>query len=71
MVETQQAQKKIMTPCRSQCVVDWELQYCQGCLRSLEEIAAWRDLDHDDRLLIIKELEFRNEEYFRRQCGIS
>jgi len=70
MVDTQQTttQEKILTPCRNQCVVDWKLQYCTGCRRTLLEIERWRDFSNDHRRDIIKQTKHRDEIFFRDQC---
>lgn len=35
----------VPSPCISVCRMDTAGQWCTGCLRSLEEIAAWSGLD--------------------------
>lgn len=60
----------MISPCRGICRVDWQLHYCRDCLRTLAEITAWRDLNDDERLFTIKELELRDEDFFRNQCRL-
>ena len=59
---------KIITPCRNDCRVDWNLQYCQGCNRTLGEIQQWQEYTHHQRLEIIKQTKHRDEIFFRDQC---
>ena len=53
------------SPCVSVCEIDPGTRYCRGCLRTSEEIAAWRDLDFDARLALLDRLRDR-----RREIGL-
>ena len=53
------------SPCVSVCEIDLETRYCRGCLRTSQEIAGWRDLDHDARLALLETLRGR-----RREIGL-
>jgi len=35
----------VPSPCVSVCRMNPDTQYCEGCLRTLEEIAAWSRMD--------------------------
>jgi uncharacterized protein len=37
----------VPSPCVSVCRVDPATQWCDGCFRTLEEIAAWSRMDDD------------------------
>ena len=50
------------SPCVSVCEIDPETRYCRGCLRTSQEIAEWRDLDHGARLSLLDRLRDRREE---------
>ena len=39
--EAQAAARNVPSPCISVCVMDGASGLCQGCWRTLEEIAAW------------------------------
>lgn len=39
----------VPSPCRSICKMDRETGYCEGCLRTIEEIAAWSNADDAQR----------------------
>lgn len=73
MVEIKNQEKcsEMISPCRNNCQVNWELRYCQGCRRTLQEIEVWRDITDQARRDIIKHTKKRNDEYFRNQCRIS
>jgi predicted Fe-S protein YdhL (DUF1289 family) len=49
----------IATPCVKVCIVDGESGLCLGCLRTLEEIAAWARFDDERRARIMAELPGR------------
>ncbi|WP_227458491.1 DUF1289 domain-containing protein [Cupriavidus pauculus] len=39
----------VPSPCRSVCKMDAATGYCEGCLRTIEEIAAWSKADDGQR----------------------
>lgn len=39
----------VPSPCIAVCVLDPESGFCKGCLRTVEEIGAWLDLDEEER----------------------
>jgi predicted Fe-S protein YdhL (DUF1289 family) len=39
----------VPSPCISVCAMDEATGLCAGCLRTLDEIAAWSVLDDDER----------------------
>jgi uncharacterized protein len=49
----------IETPCVKVCVVDPETQFCIGCGRTRDEIAAWIGMTVDDRRTIMTALPER------------
>jgi hypothetical protein len=49
----------IKTPCIKVCVVDGESGLCLGCLRRLNEVAAWSRLTDEERDRILAELPDR------------
>lgn len=54
----------IPSPCTAICRIDAASGLCAGCLRTREEIAAWRDAADDERLAILERLKTR-----RRAAG--
>ncbi len=40
----------VRSPCVSVCRMDADTDLCEGCLRTLGEIAGWADMDTADRL---------------------
>jgi predicted Fe-S protein YdhL (DUF1289 family) len=50
---------RIETPCVKVCVIDRESRLCEGCGRTIDEIAAWSVYTHEDRRRIMAELPAR------------
>ena len=51
----------VPSPCISVCELDAARRLCNGCLRTLEEIAAWRNLSDNEKLAILKRIEGRKK----------
>ena len=51
--------KTIDTPCIDICRIDPRTKLCAGCLRSLDEIAAWGGLSPAERRRIMETLSRR------------
>ncbi|TCO69799.1 DUF1289 domain-containing protein [Rhodovulum euryhalinum] len=49
----------IETPCTRVCTVDRDSRLCVGCLRSIDEIAAWTRMSPEDRRRVMAELPAR------------
>jgi predicted Fe-S protein YdhL (DUF1289 family) len=44
------ADREVPSPCIDVCRMDPQGRYCEGCLRTLDEIAGWGTLDRIERL---------------------
>ena len=51
----------VPSPCVSICRIDEATGLCSGCLRTLDEIAAWSVLDDDERRAVWREIFLRRE----------
>jgi uncharacterized protein len=49
----------IASPCTSVCEMDARSGYCRGCLRTLDEIAAWSVLDPGAKRAVLAALPAR------------
>jgi len=49
----------VASPCTSVCRIDESSGLCVGCLRTLDEIAAWSVLDDDARRAVVASLPAR------------
>ncbi|TDY21735.1 hypothetical protein B0G81_1965 [Paraburkholderia sp. BL6665CI2N2] len=45
----------IQSPCIDICKLDGETGFCLGCLRTRDEIRAWKTMSDDVRLAVINE----------------
>jgi predicted Fe-S protein YdhL (DUF1289 family) len=52
----------IESPCIKVCVIEPASGICTGCLRSLDEIAAWSGLSDDARRRIMADLPRRRKQ---------
>ena len=49
----------VASPCISLCQMHQATGWCQGCLRTLDEIAAWGGLDDGGRRQVLQQLRAR------------
>jgi len=47
------------SPCTSVCVIDRRAGLCEGCLRTLDEIAAWEDMSAEEQWGVLRAAEER------------
>jgi uncharacterized protein len=50
---------EVASPCISVCEMDVVSGHCRGCLRTLDEIAAWGMLDRDAKKAVLAALPAR------------
>jgi hypothetical protein len=50
------------SPCISICRMDGATGWCEGCLRTLDEIANWSLLDDDEKRAVLATLPLRRSE---------
>jgi len=51
----------VPSPCTEVCRIDPESGWCEGCLRTIDEIAAWGSLDDAARRAVWKRLSLRRQ----------
>jgi hypothetical protein len=49
----------VPSPCISVCRMDACNRFCLGCLRTLDEIAAWSRMEDDERRVVWRRIEQR------------
>lgn len=49
----------VASPCTGVCRMDAVRGWCQGCARTIEEIAAWSTLDDDGKRAVLLQLPAR------------
>jgi uncharacterized protein len=52
-------QQPVGSPCIDVCRLDSETGYCEGCLRSRDEIKAWRSMTDIEKLQLLDRLAAR------------
>ena len=57
------------SPCISVCRMDEGTGLCEGCLRTLDEIAAWSLLDAFEREAVWQELDVRRADREARRAA--
>ena len=57
---------EVPSPCTSVCAIDPASGWCAGCLRTLDEIAAWGSLDDAAKRKVWQRLAARRAELARR-----
>ena len=50
---------RVRSPCISVCRMDPATGWCEGCMRTIDEIAAWGSLNEEERRRIWSELAER------------
>jgi predicted Fe-S protein YdhL (DUF1289 family) len=52
-------QRRLQSPCVGVCVIDDSIGLCEGCLRTLDEIARWGSSGAQERREILAAVERR------------
>ena len=60
---------EIESPCIKVCVIHPEARLCVGCLRSIDEIAAWSRMTPEARSTIMADLPGRGATLRQRRGG--
>lgn len=56
---TQASSGPVRSPCVSVCRMDAATGLCEGCLRTIGEIAGWADMDTPERLAVWQRIALR------------
>jgi predicted Fe-S protein YdhL (DUF1289 family) len=60
---------EIESPCVKLCVVHPEARICVGCYRTIDEIAQWSRMTHEERATVMAALPARAPQLARRRGG--
>jgi hypothetical protein len=55
----------VPSPCINVCTISPDTGWCEGCFRTLDEIAGWRELSSDGKLAVLSLLPSRRR---RTRC---
>lgn len=61
----------VSSPCINVCRMDADTGYCEGCLRTLDEIAGWGAYDDETRLWVLEAVDARRAEVRRVAPGLA
>ncbi len=53
------SKNRIDSPCIKVCSLDRHTGFCQGCFRTLEEIASWSQMDDRERQIVYHKISKR------------
>ena len=56
----------VPSPCIDVCLMDPATGWCEGCLRTIDEITAWSRLDDPAKARVWLQLEARREAWTQR-----
>jgi predicted Fe-S protein YdhL (DUF1289 family) len=59
----------VPSPCISICRMDPATGFCEGCLRTIAEIAAWSRMDDGEKRRVWRAIELRAEAGFLVAAG--
>lgn len=51
--------RAVASPCTSVCRMDPASGFCEGCLRTIDEIASWGTMSEERRRAVLDELQRR------------
>jgi len=60
---------EVQSPCVKVCVVHPTERICTGCLRTIDEIAAWSRMSNETRAALVEELPNRASQLKKRRGG--
>ncbi len=49
----------VASPCINVCRMDSRRGYCEGCLRTIDEIACWSGYSDEEKLAVLAKLPLR------------
>lgn len=61
----------VASPCINVCRMDAATGWCEGCQRTLDEIAAWASLGDDAKRAVWQQLPARREAYSRLHLELT
>ena len=57
----QKLEPEVASPCVDVCRMDAANGYCEGCRRSLDEIASWSDYSAAEKRVVLAQLPARKQ----------
>ena len=61
----------VLSPCINVCRMDASTGWCEGCLRTIDEIAGWSLFDDDAKRAVWDAIEIRHAELMAQQAKVK
>ncbi|CAB3661997.1 DUF1289 domain-containing protein [Paraburkholderia rhynchosiae] len=61
----------VPSPCINVCRMDASTGWCEGCLRTIDEIAGWSMFDDDAKRAVWDALDARHAEFTLKQAKVQ
>ncbi|MGQ7939848.1 DUF1289 domain-containing protein [Paraburkholderia sp. D1E] len=68
-IDNEDDEAAVPSPCISVCKMDASTGWCEGCLRTIDEIAGWSSFDDDAKRAIWDAIEERHAEFMAKQAN--
>lgn len=59
MSSSEAERRRVESPCVGVCIIDEDTGLCEGCLRTLDEVARWSSASSEQRRAILEAVERR------------
>jgi hypothetical protein len=64
-------QGAVLSPCIGVCTMDASTGWCEGCLRTIDEIAGWSLFDNDEKRAVRDAIKVRHAEFMANQAKVK
>ncbi|AXL52544.1 hypothetical protein DSC91_005610 [Paraburkholderia caffeinilytica] len=69
-IDNEDDEPAVPSPCISVCRMDASTGWCEGCLRTIDEIASWSLFDDDAKRAVWDAIEERHAEFMAKQAKV-
>lgn len=60
---------EVASPCVSVCRINPDTELCEGCLRTIDEVAEWATMSNAERRAVLQAIEARTQALFDEPGG--
>ncbi|SIO60825.1 hypothetical protein SAMN05444172_4344 [Burkholderia sp. GAS332] len=68
-IDNEDDEAAVPSPCISVCKMDASTGWCEGCLRTIDEIAGWSSFDDDAKRAVWDAIEERHAAFMANQAS--
>jgi predicted Fe-S protein YdhL (DUF1289 family) len=61
----------VLSPCINVCRMDASTGWCEGCLRTIDEIAGWSLFDDDAKRAVWDAIEVRHAQFIAKAANMQ